>query len=87
MFKIKDTTGETIIRFSERDEWEFNIGKDGFVELLTQEDLNQGKVYGGTPIKKYATKARAMEVVQAVAQAILNARYGNGPKFYVMPDE
>ena len=86
MFKIKDSTGKTIIRFSERGEWEFNITKDGYVELLTQEDLDQGKVEGGTPIKQYATQARAMEVIQAAAQTILNARYGNGPKFYVMPD-
>ena len=86
MFKIKDTGGETIIQFDENGEWEFNITKDGYVELLTQEDLDQGKVEGGTPIKQYATQSRAMEVIQEVSQAIFNASFGNGPKFYVMPD-
>ncbi len=87
MFKIKDTTGETIIQFSERGEWEFSINKDGYIELLTQKDLDQGKVDGGTPIKKYATQARAIEVIQEAMQTILNAQHNKGRKFYILPAE
>ena len=85
MFKIKDTGGETIIQFDENGEWEFNIDKTGFVDLLTQEDIDQGKVFDGKPIKQYATQSRAMEVIQEVSQAIFNASFGNGPKYYILP--
>ncbi|MBR0261444.1 MAG: hypothetical protein IJQ85_06575 [Selenomonadaceae bacterium] len=47
MFKIKDTNGETIIRFNERGDWEFSIDNTGYVDLLTQKDIDPGKVSGG----------------------------------------
>ena len=87
MFKIKDETGDTIIRFNERGEWEFSIDTTGYVDLLTQKDIDQGKVFGGKPIKKFANQARAMEVVKDITQAIVNAEFGKGPKFYILPKE
>ena len=87
MFEIKTETGETIIQFNEYDEWEFSIDNTGYVDLLTQEDLDQGKVFGGKPIKKFATHERALEVVQDIAQAIVDAQCDEGPKFYILPEE
>ena len=87
MFKIKNENGETIIRFNERGEWEFSIDKTGYVDLLTQKDIDLGKVDGGKPIKKFATHERAMEVVKDIAQAIVKAQRGKGPKFYILPEE
>ena len=87
MFKIKNNTGETIIQFNERGEWEFSINRDGYIELLTQKDIDLGKVDGGTPIKKYSTQARALEVIKAAMQTILSAQRGKGPKFFILPAE
>ena len=87
MFEIKTETGETIIQFNEYDEWEFSIDNTGYVDLLTQEDLDQGKVFGGKPIKKFATHERALEVVQDIARVIANSQRGKGPKFYILPEE
>ena len=87
MFRIKAASGETIISFRERGEWEFSIDKYGYVELLTQKDIDAGKVDGGKPIKKFATHERAMAVVQDMVKAIVNANYGRGPKFYILPEE
>ena len=87
MFKIKNDTGETIIQFNERGEWEFSISKEGYVELLTQKDIDLGKVDGGMPIKKYATQDRAMAVIKDIVQTILKAQRGKGQKFYILPAE
>ena len=87
MFKIKNENGETIIRFNERGEWEFSIDNTGYVDLLTQKDIDLGKVDGGKPIKKYATQERAVEVVKDITQTIVNAQLGKGPKFYILPEE
>ncbi len=87
MFKIKTSSGETIISFRERGEWEFSIDKNGYVELLTQKDIDAGKIDGGKPIKKFATHERGMEVVQDIVKTIVNAEYGRGSKFYILPEE
>ena len=87
MFKIKDKSGGTIIRFNERGDWEFSIDRNGYIELLTQADIDLGKVDGGKPIKKYDTQERAMEIINEIVQSIVNAQRGKGPKFFVMPDE
>ena len=87
MFKLKDTTGVTIIRFNDLGDWEFSIDKNGYIELLTQKDIDLGKVDGGTPIKKYATQDRATEIIKDIVQVILNAQRGKAPNFYVLPDE
>ncbi len=87
MFKIKNENGETIIRFNERGEWEFSIDKTGYVDLLTQKDIDLGKVFGGKPIKQYATHERAMEVVKDIVRVIVNSQRGKGPKFYILPEE
>ena len=87
MFKIKTEAGETIIRFNERGYWEFSIDNTGYVDLLTQKDIDLGKVDGGKPIKKYATQERAVEVVKDITQTIVNAQLGKGPKFYILPEE
>ena len=87
MFRIKNANGETVIRFNEYGEWEFSIDNTGYVDLLTQDDLDQGKVFGGKPIKKFSTHERAVEVVKDIAQAIMDAQQGVGPKFYILPEE
>ncbi len=87
MFKLKDKTGVTIIRFNERGDWEFSIDKNGYIELLTQKDIDLGKVDGGVPIKKYATQDRAMAIIEDIVRVIVNSQRGKGPKFYIMPDE
>ena len=87
MFRIKAASGETIISFKERGEWEFSIDKHGYIELLTQKDIDAGKVDGGKPIKKFATHERGMEVVKDIVQAILKAQRGKGPKLYILPAE
>ena len=38
-------------------------------------------------LKKFATHERAMEVVKDIAQAIMDAQQGVGPKFYILPEE
>ena len=87
MFKIKTEAGETIIRFNERGDWEFSIDNTGYVDLLTQKDIDQGKVFGGKPIKQFSSHERAMEVVQDIARVIANSQRGKGPKFYILPEE
>ena len=87
MFRIKNANGETVIRFNEYGEWEFSIDNTGYVDLLTQKDIDLGKVDGGKPIKKYATQERAVEVVKDITQTIVNAQLGKGPKFYILPEE
>lgn len=57
------------------------------MDLLTQKDIDLGKVDGGNPIKKYATQDRAVEVVKDITQTILNAQRGKDPKFYILPEE
>lgn len=86
MFSIKDKNEKTIIRFNEFGDWEFSIDKKGYIELLTQKDIDLGKVDGGKPIKRYATHERAMDVVKDIVQTILKAQRG-GPKFYILPAE
>ena len=87
MFKIKSSSGETIITFNEKGDWEFSIDKTGYVDLLTQKDIRKGKVDGGKPIKRYATQDRAIEVVKDITKTIVSAQRGKGPKLYILPDE
>ena len=87
MFKLKDTDGTTIIQFNERGDWEFSIDRDGYIELLTQKDIDLGKVDGGKPIKRYATQDRAMEVINDIVRVIVNSQRGRGPKLYILPAE
>ena len=83
MFRIKDSNGETIISFNEKGDWEFNIDRRGYIDLLTQKDIDMGKVYGGKPIKRYATQERAIEVIKDIVDAIVNRH----EKVYVLPEK